>query len=98
VREPYGLASLVCLILLGSCDIVRSLLKQLSLSLRYLVSLDIVLWYRDNIVTLLIPVTTQEAVTFGLSLVVLSLAGRVQHTTGQYCIGHYKMSSISRGG
>jgi len=33
-------------ILLGSCDIVRSLLQQLSLSLRYLVSLYTALWYQ----------------------------------------------------
>jgi len=49
--------------ILGSCDIVRSLLQHLSLSLRYLVSLYTALWYRDSIVTLLIPATTREAVT-----------------------------------
>ena len=39
------------------------MLQQLSLSLRYLVSLYTALWYRDSIVTLTIPATTQEAVT-----------------------------------
>jgi len=39
------------------------LLQQLSLSLRYLVSLYTALWYRDSIVTLTLPATTQEAVT-----------------------------------
>jgi len=49
--------------LLGSCDIVRSLLQEVSLSLRYLVSLYTALWYRDSIVTLSIPATTQKVVT-----------------------------------
>jgi len=44
------------------------LLQQLSLSLRYLVSLYTALWYRDSIVTLSIPATTQEAVTQPLPL------------------------------
>ena len=40
----------------GSCDIVRSLLQQLSLSLWHLVSLDTTLWYRaTHVVTLSIP-------------------------------------------
>jgi len=38
------------------------MLQQLSLSLRYLVSLHTALWYRDSIVTLSIPATIQEAV------------------------------------
>ena len=41
----------------------ESLLQQLSLSLLYLVSLDTALVYRDSIVTLSIPATSQEAVT-----------------------------------
>jgi len=45
---------------------VRSLLQQLSLSLRYLVSLDTTVWYRDSIVTLSIPATTQEVVKQGI--------------------------------
>ena len=32
--------------LLGSCNLVRSLLQQLSLSIRHLVSLHSALWYR----------------------------------------------------
>jgi len=50
--------------LLCSCDIVRSLLQDLSLRLWYLVSLHTALWYRDSIITLSIPATTQEGVTF----------------------------------
>jgi len=40
------------------------LLQEPSLSLWYLVSLHTALWYRDSIITLSIPATTQEAVTF----------------------------------
>ena len=47
--------------LLGSCDIVRSLLQQLRLSLRCLVSLDTALGYRaTSIVTLSIPAISQR--------------------------------------
>ena len=45
------------------------MLQQLSLSLRYLVSLYTALWYRDSIVTLSIPATTQEAVTHSPSTI-----------------------------
>jgi len=47
---------------LGTCEIVRNFIKQLSLSLRYLVSSDSALCYRDSIVTLSIPATIMEAV------------------------------------
>src|SRR6201995_141360 len=50
--------------LLGSCDIVRSLLQQLSLSLRYLVSLHTALWYRAIVsLTYRFPPSPREAVT-----------------------------------
>ena len=48
----------------GSCDIVRSLLQQLSLSLRYLVSLYTALWYRTIVSSSYrFPPSPREAVT-----------------------------------
>jgi len=74
--------------LLDSCDIVRSLLQQLSLSLRYLVLLYTALWYTESIVTLSITATTQEAVTN------TSRGGKMQ----DYRIRNVLLYATTRGG
>ena len=64
LREPIRPNILSYQELLASCDIVRSLLQQLSLLLRYLVSLDTALWYRaTSIITLSIPAISPRGVT-----------------------------------